>query len=388
MKQIVTLVTAGLLLVILVLASIFIVDIVTVEGNEIGVKETWAAGVEDVPLQPKTYVLFPGFTQKVFIYDMSSQVFVMNDDAMTTYGEGRRRDSYMVQSSEGQDMRISMSVRWRRDPTKVVDLHKTVRNDIEEKVIRPEIMRIVKDRATIRSALEAYSGEGLVRLQADISTALTSPESELRSRGVIVENFVVEHIGLDPSYVEQIKARQVAVQERLRAIEETRAAEAKADRAKADAQASYEKALVDARRDKDVGILEAQKTAEQQVLAAEAAAKQVELAAQADKNRNVLAAEGEKEASFLRASAIEALGVAEAEATRLRLSAYAAEGADSFVRIEISKSMAEAFKNVSGYLPQDMTINLLSESFLKAVQSVVAPGAPASPPPRPTPPAR
>lgn len=371
MKQTISLVAAGLILLILVVASLFIVDIVTVEGNEIGVKETWDGGVIDTPLQPKTYVLFPGFTQKVFKYDMSSQVFVMNDKSMETYGEGRRQDSYLVQSSEGQDMRISLNVRWRREPGKVVELHKTVRDNVEEKILRPEIMRIVKDRATVRSALEAYSGEGLVRLQKDISDALFSPDAELRHRGVIVENFVIEHIGLDPQYVEQIKARQVAVQERLRAIEETRAAEARAERAKAEAQAAFEKSVVDAKRDKEVGILEAQKRAEQQVLAAEASAKQVELAAQADKNRNVLAAEGEKEASFLRAAAIEALGKAEAEATRLRLSAYSAPGAEAFVRIEVAKSMADGFRNIAGYLPGDMTINLLSESFLKAVEGVV-----------------
>ncbi len=377
MKQTLSLVAAGLILIVLVVASLFIVDIVTVEGNEIGVKETWDGGVIDTPLQPKTYVLFPGFTQKVFKYDMSSQVFVMNDQSNDTYGAGRSRDSYLVQSSEGQDMRISLSVRWRRDPSKVVELHKTVRANVEEKILRPEIMRIVKDRATVRTALDAYSGEGLVKLQADISTALTALDAELRHRGVIVENFVVEHIGLDPAYVEQIKARQVAVQERLRAIEETRAAEARAERAKAEAQAAYEKSVVDAKRDKEVGILDAQKLAEQQVLAAGASAKQVELAAQADKNRNVLAAEGEKEASFLRAAAIEALGKAEAEANRLKLNSYAAEGAEAFVRIEVAKSMADGFKNISGYLPGDMTINLLSESFLRAVESVVRPMPPA-----------
>lgn len=388
MKQIVTLVAAGLLIIVLILASLFIVDIVTVEGNEIGVKETWSGGVESEPLQPKTYVLFPGFTQKVFKYDMSSQVFVMNDQPNDSYGEGRRQDSYLVQSSEGQDMRISLNVRWRRDPLKVVDLHKTVRDNVEEKVLRPEIMRIVKDRATTRTALEAYSGEGLVRLQADISNALTDPNVDLRQRGVIVENFVIEHIGLDPSYVEQIKARQVAVQERLRAIEETRAAEAKAERAKAEAQAAYEKSVVDARRDKEVGILSAEKEAQQQVLAAEAAAKQVELAAGADKRRVVLAAEGEKDASLLRAAAIEAIGKAEAEATRLRLGAYSAEGATAFVQIEVSKSMAEAFKNISGYLPQDMTVNLLSQSFIDAVNSLLGSRPPMAAPAARTAPAR
>jgi regulator of protease activity HflC (stomatin/prohibitin superfamily) len=378
MKQIISLVIAGVIIVTLIVASLFIVDITTVEGNEIGVKETWEGGVEPDALQPKTYVLFPGFTQKIFKYDTSSQVFVMNDAANSTYGEGRDSDSYLVQSSEGQDMRISLNVRWRRDPAFVIDQHKTVRDNVEEKILRPEIMRIVKDRATTRTALDAYSGEGLVKLQSDISAALMSPEADLRKRGVIVENFVIEHIGLDPAYVEQIKARQVAVQERLRAIEETRAAEARADRAKAEAQASYEKAVVDARRDKEVGVLGAQKLAEQQVLDATAAAKRVELAAEADKNRNVLAATGEQEAALLRAQAITALGKAEAEATRLKLSAYSAEGSEAFVRIEVAKSMSEAFKNIDGYLPQDMTINLLGDSFLNAVKSVVG-GQPANP---------
>lgn len=371
MKQIISLIVAGLILIALVVASVFIVDITTVEGNEIGVKETWDGGVEAEPLQPKTYILFPGFTQKIYKYDMSSQVFVMNDAAMNTYGEGRGRDSYLVQSSEGQDMRISLNIRWRRDPMHVVDLHKTVRENVEEKILRPELMRVVKDQATTRTALDAYSGEGLVKLQSDISSALMAPDSELRKRGVIVENFVIEHIGLDPAYVEQIKARQVAVQERLRAIEETRAAEARAERAKAEAQAAYEKAVVDAKRDKEVGILSAQKLAEQQVLDAQAAAKRVELAAEADKNRNVLAAQGEQEAALLRAQAIEALGKAEAEATKLKLGAYSAEGSEAFVRIEVAKSMSEAFKNIAGYLPQDMTVNLLSESFLQAVESVM-----------------
>ncbi len=381
MKQTLSLVATGVIVVVLILASIFIVDIETVEGNQLGVKETWSGGVLPDPLQPKTYVLFPGFTQKVFLYDMSSQVFVMNDQSNDTYGEGRRRDSYLVQSSEGQDMRISLNIRWRRDPAHIVDLHKTVRENVEEKILRPELMRVVKDQATTRSALDAYSGEGLVSLQSDISTALMAPEAELRKRGVIVENFVIEHIGLDPSYVEQIKARQVAVQARLRAIEETKAAEAMAEQAKAEAQAAYERAVVDAQRDKDVGVLEAEKKAQQQVLDAGAAAQRVELAAKADKNRNVLAAQGEQEAALLRAQAIKALGEAEAEATRLKLSAYSAEGSEAFVRIEVAKSMSSAFQNIDGYLPQDMTVNLLSDSFLRAVESVVGGKAAADPVP-------
>jgi hypothetical protein len=45
--------------------------------------------------------------------------------------------------------------------------------------------------------------------------------------------------------------------------------------------------------------------------------------------------------------------------------------------------MAEAFKNIDGYLPQDMTVNLLSDSFLRAVEAVVGgKSAPATAPNR------
>ncbi len=378
-RSTISLVVVGIIMIVLVAVSLLMVDIETVDGNEIGVMETWSEGVVAEPLLPKTYILVPGFTKRVFKYDVSSQVFVMNDVASGAgYASGRERDSYLVQSREGQDMRISMNLRWRLMESKVIEIHQTVRGQIEEKLLRPELMRIVKDKATTRTAIDAYSGTGLVELQTDIFNRLASPEGELFRRGIMIENFVIENIGLDKDYVGQIKARQVAIQKELRAREETKAAMAEAERAKAEARAAFEKAVVDAKRDKEVGILAAQKQAEQQVLAAEAqkkrtildaeaSAAQVELASIAEKKRNILIAEGDQQAALLNAQAIKALGEAEAEATRLKLTAYSAEGAQGFIRIEVAKHMSEAFKNISGYLPQDMTVNLLSESFLNAV---------------------
>lgn len=390
MRNLGPLIILGVVVVFLLIASLVLFDIETIAGNEYGVKETWSEGVISETLMPKTYILFPGFTQKIYHYDASSQIFVMNDqDDDVEYGEGRQRDSYMVQSAEGQDMRISLNVRWRIDPTKLLQLHKTVRDSIEEKVLRPELMRVVKDEATLRTAIEAYSGGGLVKLQSDILARLSNPDNELGVRGVIIENFVIESIGLDPEYVKEIKDRQVAIQREMRAREETKAALAEAEKVRAEAQAEFERAVVDGKRDKEVGILEAEKQAEQEVLAAEASkkqvvlaaeaqAQQVELAAAADKKRAVLAAEGEKEAGELKAQAILAIGKAEAEATQLRLSAFAAAGPEAYVQIEVSKQIAEAFKNIDGYLPQDLKVNLLSESFMDAVRQVVKPNGAAA----------
>lgn len=367
--------TVGNLLVIIALvgvliASLILFDIEKVEGNQVGVKETWGEGVINTPLPPKTYFLFPGFTQDIYKYDMGVQIYVMNDkDNGEEYAEGRKADAYVVQSKDQQDMRISLRIQWRRLPETVVELHKNARDQVEERIIRPVLLNVVKNQATLRTALDAYSGQGLVSLQNDILKELQA--SHELNRFIRVEGFVIEHIGLNKEYTDQIVARQVAVQGTLRAVEETKQKLAEAEKAKAAAQSDYEKVLVEAKRDKEKGILDAEKIAQQQILAAEAAAKQVALQAEAEKNRNVLIAEGEKEAAINRALAIKALGEAEAEAKKLQLSAYAVPGAESFVKIEVAKSMADAFKNIDGYLPEGMSVNLLSDQYTKGVNLLV-----------------
>ena len=358
-------------LVALLVFSLVMFDVESIKGNQMGVKETWGEGVIKEPLAPKTYFLFPGFTQDIYAYDMGVQVYVMNDkDAgKEEYGEGRKADAYVVQSRDQQDMRISLRIQWRRLPETLVDLHKNARDQVEERIIRPVLLNVVKNQATLRTALEAYSGQGLVTLQSDILRELQTSE-ELK-RFIRVEGFVIEHIGLNKEYTDQIVARQVAVQAKLRADEETKVANANAEKAKAVAQSDYEKTLVEARRDKEKGILDAERTAQQQILAAKAAAEQVSLQAEAEKNRNVLIAQGEKEAAENRAKAILALGQADAEAQKLKLQAYAVQGADSFVKIEVAKQMALAFQNVKGYLPESMSINLLAEQYSKGIGMLV-----------------
>jgi len=349
--------------VILIVIFFIMFEVVQVAGNELAVHETWADGVLAEPELPKTYFLFPGFMHTFYKYDMSSQVYVMNDKpARVEFAAGRADDRYTVQSKEGQDLTISLNVRWRLDPEKIIYIHTTVRRDFEEKILRPVLLREVKDAATIRTAIEAYSGEGLVKLQKDIEERLTDPNGEVRRQGLIVENFVIEKISLDPEYSAQIKARQVAVQKEKRAKQETLAALEEANRAEAEAQADFKRSVVVAQRDKEVGILKAQKQAEQEVLAAEAA-----------KKKQVLAAEAEKESGELRAAAIIAIGQAEAEAQKVKLQAYAVEGADNFVRIEIANAIAEANKGVQGYIPESMTINVFTDRIMDAIDRIVKP---------------
>ena len=57
----VKLIVLAVVLVVLIIGCFFAFDIVTIKGNEMGVKETWSKGVVEEPLHPKTYWLFPGW---------------------------------------------------------------------------------------------------------------------------------------------------------------------------------------------------------------------------------------------------------------------------------------------------------------------------------------
>lgn len=376
-----TLIGAAVIAVLALVLFWVTVEIVTVEGNQLGVRETWGGGVDPTPLQPKTYWFFR-WTTDVYRYDMSPKVFVMNDKAESAgeTGEGRSKDSYLVQSSDQQDMHVSSNLRWRLNPDTLIEFHKKIRTNPEEKLIRPDMLRIIKNNATTRTAIDAYSGNGLVTLQ----NAIFKDLKEDLSQYIIVDNYAIEHIALDNKYVEQIVARQVAMQEKLAADEKTKAAQAKALQAQAEAQADLNRRVVEAERDKKVGILAAEQAAQKEVLAAEASNKKVVLAAEAENKSVILAAEAKKQqvildgeaqmkAGEMRGAAILAIGKAEAEANKLKMESFAAVGSDSFVKIEVAKQVAAGFSNIKGYLPADMKVNMLTTSFLDSVKQLVAP---------------
>lgn len=340
--------TAVVVAVLLAATALFGIRFKTIEGHELGIKET-SSGVEERVYQPGIYWIFPAITTTLYDYDASSQVFTVND-----------KNTYKVQSAEGQDMAVTLSLRWRIDPKKLVTFHKEVRTDADKKVIFPVVKRVVKDAATTLNAQVAYSGEGLVKLQKSIQDHLTSPDSELAHKGILVEAFVIDHIDLDPAYIAEIKGKQVATQQGLRYAEEEKAATARALRAKAEAQADYNKQVVEADRDAKIATTRA-----------EAQAKQVELQAVAAKKQVVLAAEAERDSALARASGIKALGEAEAEANRLRLASWAVPGAETFARVEVSKQVAQAFNQVTGYLPGVNSINLLTTNFDDSVNALM-----------------
>lgn len=368
----------------LLVASLLLVKIRTVEGNEIGVLETWSEGVINEPLTPKTYWYMPGFNKSVFTYTTSGRVFVMNDkdDAQEPFANGRRSDVLVVNPLDNQQVRFHITLTWRIDPAHVVSLHKNYRDNIEERLIRPEIVNEVGIRATVQNAIDLYSGPKLNALRELVNTELRNPNGKLAQSGVIVDRFVIEKPRLNPDYEKVIESRQLAIAQESQAREQQKANLAIAEAAKAAALKGQYEAIVQAETSKQRGILEQEAISQKAVIEAAANAKntivtqnaeseKIVIAATAEAKRNVAISEAQKTAELNRAVAIEAVGKAQAEANKLLLGSYAVPGSELYTRIQVAGSLSKSFENVRGYLPQNVTYNTVAESFDKGVSLLV-----------------
>lgn len=343
-NPIVKLVLAGVALLVAIVACVILVEFKTVKGGEMGVKETWSEGVVNTVLQPRNYWLFPGFTQEIYTYDLTLKTFELTE--------------YKIRSSDNQEMTIQAKVQWRRDPATLVRHHTMFKQGVELVAIQPAVIGSVLRHGTTYKAIDAYSGEGLIKMQNDIQKDLLD-NKQLKEDGVIIESFIIVFNHLAPDYLSEINGRQIAALKQTRAVEEQKAAEAQALVAKSLAQADLNKQVVEAERDKQMMVLKA-----------EAENEKVVLTAKAEQQKLTLEAEGKKMAMLAEAEGTVALGKAKADANRALLESFSVQGTDSFTKIEVAKQVAVAFGNIKGFLPESMSINLLTDNFNKAIDAV------------------
>lgn len=334
------LVGIGIVTIVLTIVTLLMVEFHTVRGGFNSIKETWTGG---------------GFSQEMYDYDMTLKTYEITE--------------YKIRSSDNQEMTIKSKVQWRRDASKLVQHHKMFKQNAEQVAINPAMISAILRHGTQYKAIDAYSGEGLIKMQSDISNDLLA-NAQLKNDGIIIESFIIEHNHLNPEYLEQINARQLATLKQSRAEEERKAADAQALVAKSLAQSDLNKAVVEAQRDKEVMVLKAEAENEKAVLAAKAESQKLSIEAEGQKSKLIAEADGKRQAAIAEAEGLLALGKAKAESQKLQLQAYAVPGAEAFTKIEISKNMGVAFSGLKGWLPSDMKLNILADNFDKSLDVV------------------
>jgi len=338
----------------------------TVEGNQRVIVQDWKMGVKDEILTDGTHFYFPPTTTH-HKYDIGTDNFIMGKEGLYT-GKGSNFADFPAfevtcgGSGKEQPATFSVTLQYHIDASKLKALHNTAGKQYKDLVIKPALTRIISDMATTKTVLDFYSGEGRVTLQKGIEKAITE-HPKLAETGIVVDTFVIDDIDLDNEYVEQIRGRQIAVQKKLKAIEEAAAAEEEAKKAEKLAEA-----------DKLRRIVSAEAKKQEEIKAAEAAAAKIELDAKANATRVKEAASADRYRKEQDAKGALALGLAQAQvAKEKKMSKYAGEAGQRQAQVEMAQARVEMFKgmNLKGILDKDVALTIIQDDSGKGVEKVL-----------------
>ena len=339
-------------LIMLVISAFMFVGFERIEGRERAVVQDWSRGILPELVTPGTKFFVPAMTT-LYTYHIGTQKFIMG--AQKVYGDAEQAQFPPYEITTGgsgkeQPAIFSVTLQFHLNPVHLINLHNTAQTLYRSNVIKPALTRIISDLATTQTVLDFYSGHGRVKLQKDIEVAITEHPS-LSAVGIVVDTFVIDDIELDAAYVAEITGRQLATQQKLRAIEDADAAEEVAKKVEAIAKA-----------DKLKRIVEAEATKQERIKAAEA-----------DKQEKWLAAEASRFAKEQDAKGLLAEGLAQAQVDNARkTSRYAGQSGERQAAVEINQARVEMFKNFTftGFIPEGAALTLLGPG-MKAPVPVV-----------------
>jgi regulator of protease activity HflC (stomatin/prohibitin superfamily) len=357
-----TLIGIALLTVLLAIGTAATVDWERVEGSERLITQNWADGVSDVVVGSGTFFFMPVKTT-VYKYNVGAEKFIMGSKEFYN-GKGSDYIDYpaytITTGGDGneQPATFSVTLQYHLDSTKLVALHNEAGFNYEDLIIKPALTKIISDQATTLKVLDFYSGQGRVNLQNSIRDAITV-HPRLSQFGIVVDTLVFDAIILDNDYVSKIRERQLAYQDKLKNIEQAKAAQENAKRVEAVAEAARLKLIV-----------EADALKQQQIKQAEAANESAVLAAKADAAKKRLEASAERYRKEQDAKGALALGLAEAQvADAKKVSKYSGVAGERAAAVEIEQARVGLFTNMNlkGIVPADTVLTIINGTSTPAL---------------------
>jgi len=334
------------------------VDVVNIEGYEVGIVHKWVGGVQAEPLQQGMHTVFFGKVHKVNIgtrkmsfepkyaaNDTADNVMKMSDFAPIVVACGK---------DGGQKATILLNLVYHLDPLGAVAVYKEgIIETYPYSVMKRTVIEVVNDCARPKEALEIFSGAGFNELKVQIDKELKA-HPVFSNRKIVVENATLIQVDLDPAYEKEIEAKQLAKQKQLRAMAETLAATEESKKVAAtalsivsqrtaEANAKQIEVETAAKADASKVTIAAQADAEMVTIKAKAAAAQVEVAAEAEAKAAKLKGEGMRDGMIAQSEGELAMGKAKATVAELLKKAQY-EGPEGLRKAQVETTTALAEK--------------------------------------------
>ena len=227
--------------------------ILIVEPTEVAVVVNTVNGELDPnPRRGGTHIVVP-VIQQPFTYSLSQQTVTMG-------GATNANDSGAVvaRSSDGQEVRLDVSIIYSVDPANVNTLHLNWQQRYPDEFVVPNARGIVRDAVSGFEAADIYAG-GREALSSSASERL---RGRLAQDGLILSDLIIRDITFSQQYADAIEQAQVAAQEAQRARLVVQQRQQEAEQLRAQAEGERDAAISRAEGQAQSTILQARAEAE------------------------------------------------------------------------------------------------------------------------------
>ncbi len=191
----------GVLLLLALVAKPF----VTVGSGQRAVIFSLRGGTLPGQLNEGIHFLAP-FLQSVVFYDVRTQTYTMS--ATTWEGEVKGDDSLTALTSDGQVVKIEISVRFRLDADKIYNLHQKVGPDYANKIIRPLIRSQVRVTVAQFPVNDVYSAKR-EEIERRIAASL---KKTLAENDITLDEVLLRDVQFSEAFAGAIEQKQIAQQ--------------------------------------------------------------------------------------------------------------------------------------------------------------------------------
>lgn len=175
-------------------------------------------------------------------------------------------------SKDLQEVATNVTLNYHVDPEKVNRVYQTLRRDFVPRIIVPAVQEGVK------AVTARFDAEELITKRPSVKTGIEEVLRErLAQNGIILETVSITNFQFSQAFESSIEAKQVAVQDALKAENDLRRIEVEARQAAASALGRANATIAEAEGAKQAAILKAEGEAQATITVAEAQAKANEL---------------------------------------------------------------------------------------------------------------
>lgn len=190
-----------------VLVGLYLVrsTLIFVPAGHVGVLFDRGRGVLPHTLGEGLNLAIP-FWQHVTLLDARLQEYTMS--ATADEGALRRDDALDAPTSDGQQVKVDVSVLFRIDKEKAAEVYQTIGTDYVDKIIRPF------SRSQIRMVISRYSATSIYSENRQEAEAIMTRElgELLKAKNIILDKVLLRAVYFSPEYSQAIEAKVIAEQ--------------------------------------------------------------------------------------------------------------------------------------------------------------------------------